>query len=360
MKNLITMCCTILLLIFVGLACKNNPPAKFTNQYHCTVEGEPQPQTAEEYFNRAVKHLEMEKGNYSSEISQCALDAVSEGIKLDPQGSELFAVRGNLYLLRANDYVSKNDSNAARKDFESALEDLNEAIRVVPSSENLKRSPYYKLRSQIYQESGFLDPDLKKCLQDLSKAIELSTTEKSKASLFGRRGDIYLDVKKDYENAVKDYTEAINLEPKNAELYLKRSQAYKNLGKEDLSTADDMKAVQLKDGKEGKDIKKTTDESSNDGKSPKTISGGVLNGKAIDLPQPKYSMGARMMKADGEVKVQVTVDENGNVTEAKAVSGNPFLQMEAVAAAREAKFKPTLLSGKPVKVKGVIVYNFVP
>ncbi|MEP7038627.1 MAG: energy transducer TonB, partial [Acidobacteriota bacterium] len=80
----------------------------------------------------------------------------------------------------------------------------------------------------------------------------------------------------------------------------------------------------------------------------------------IDLPQPKYSAAARMMKASGAVKVQVTVDENGNVTEAKAVSGDPFLSIEAVAAAKNAKFKPTLLSGKPVKVTGVIVYNFVP
>ncbi|MEO8073642.1 MAG: hypothetical protein ABI686_10395, partial [Acidobacteriota bacterium] len=88
-------------------------------------------------------------------------------------------------------------------------------------------------------------------------------------------------------------------------------EAYDKLGKEDLSTADNMKAVQLNGEKDGKDIKKTPGESSNDGEIPKTISGGVLNGKAIDLPQPKYSAAARMMKASGAVKVQVTVDENG-------------------------------------------------
>jgi TonB family protein len=58
--------------------------------------------------------------------------------------------------------------------------------------------------------------------------------------------------------------------------------------------------------------------------------------------------------------VEVTIDENGNVISAKAVSGHPLLQSAAVAAARLAKFKPTLLEGKPVKVIGVIVYSFVP
>ena len=57
--------------------------------------------------------------------------------------------------------------------------------------------------------------------------------------------------------------------------------------------------------------------------------------------------------------VQVLVDESGNVTEAHPVSGHPLLQAAAVAAARQAKFTPTKLSGQPVKVKGVVTYNFV-
>jgi hypothetical protein len=35
------------------------------------------------------------------------------------------------------------------------------------------------------------------------------------------------------------------------------------------------------------------------------------------------------------------------------------LQAVAVAAARQARFSPTKLSGQPVKVTGVIQYNFV-
>jgi protein TonB len=89
------------------------------------------------------------------------------------------------------------------------------------------------------------------------------------------------------------------------------------------------------------------------------ISGGVLNGKAISLPKPAYPPIAKAAHASGTVTVQVTIDENGNVISAHAVSGHPLLQAVAVAAARGARFSPTKLSGQPVKVTGVITYNFV-
>jgi periplasmic protein TonB len=89
------------------------------------------------------------------------------------------------------------------------------------------------------------------------------------------------------------------------------------------------------------------------------ISGGVLNGKAISLPKPAYPPIAKAAHASGTVTVQVTIDENGSVISAHAVSGHPLLQAVAVAAAKGARFSPTKLSGQPVKVTGVITYNFV-
>lgn len=92
---------------------------------------------------------------------------------------------------------------------------------------------------------------------------------------------------------------------------------------------------------------------------PKRISGGVLNGKAVSLPKPQYPPAARAVRASGAVSVQVLVDENGRVVSARAVSGHPLLRPSAVAAARQAKFAPTLLAGQPVRVSGIITYNFV-
>ena len=88
------------------------------------------------------------------------------------------------------------------------------------------------------------------------------------------------------------------------------------------------------------------------------ISAGVLNGKAISLPRPDYPADAKAAGAEGVVVVQVTIDEQGSVTEARAVSGPKMLQEVSVKAALQAKFLPTLLQGEPVKVTGVIVYNF--
>jgi TonB family protein len=89
------------------------------------------------------------------------------------------------------------------------------------------------------------------------------------------------------------------------------------------------------------------------------ISGGVLNGKALSLPKPQYPAIARQAHASGTVVVQVLIDENGAVIAAHAISGHPLLQAVAVQAAHQARFSPTKLSGQPVKVNGVIQYNFV-
>lgn len=91
---------------------------------------------------------------------------------------------------------------------------------------------------------------------------------------------------------------------------------------------------------------------------PTTISGGVVNGRAINLPKPPYPPAARALRASGVVNVQVLIDENGRVVSAQAVSGHPLLRGAAESAARQARFNPTMLSNQPVKVSGTIVYNF--
>ncbi len=98
----------------------------------------------------------------------------------------------------------------------------------------------------------------------------------------------------------------------------------------------------------------------NTGGTPKKISGGVLNGKASSLPAPEYPAAARAVEASGTVNVQITINEQGDIVSASAVSGHPLLRQAAEQAARKAKFAPTLLSGVPVSVTGVLVYNFVP
>lgn len=92
---------------------------------------------------------------------------------------------------------------------------------------------------------------------------------------------------------------------------------------------------------------------------PINISLGVLASKAISKPAPPYPPIAKAARAQGTVAVQVVIDEQGRVISAKATNGHPLLLRAAELAAYQARFTPTLLSGQPVKVTGVITYNFV-
>ena len=92
--------------------------------------------------------------------------------------------------------------------------------------------------------------------------------------------------------------------------------------------------------------------------SARTVTGGVLNGSALNLPAPLYPEAARRMHTSGIVEVEVVIDENGKVTSANAISGPVIFRDNAVQAALRAKFTPSKLSGQPVKVTGKIVYNF--
>lgn len=84
----------------------------------------------------------------------------------------------------------------------------------------------------------------------------------------------------------------------------------------------------------------------------------VVRGKILSEPQPEYPPIAKAARAQGAVQVQVVVDEEGKVIAAQAITGHPLLQAAAVRAAREARFSPPMLDGKPVKVAGVITYHF--
>jgi TonB family protein len=85
----------------------------------------------------------------------------------------------------------------------------------------------------------------------------------------------------------------------------------------------------------------------------------VLRNAAIELPKPEYSDAALLARASGKVKVQILVDETGQVTNAQATSGHPLLGAAAEAAARKARFSLSKASAGATRVYGVISYDFV-
>jgi hypothetical protein len=87
------------------------------------------------------------------------------------------------------------------------------------------------------------------------------------------------------------------------------------------------------------------------------VLGGVLNDMATSLPAPDAEA-AKAANASGKVTVEVLVNEKGEVSTSSVVSGPQPLWKYAGAAARAARFPAFLKDGKPVKVAGVLVYDF--
>lgn len=85
----------------------------------------------------------------------------------------------------------------------------------------------------------------------------------------------------------------------------------------------------------------------------------ILNSEATYLEKPKFPRAAQAVKASGIVFVKIVIDEKGGIESAQAVSGHPLLHPAAAEAAQKAKFKPTVIDGKPVKVSGFLIYSFV-
>lgn len=90
------------------------------------------------------------------------------------------------------------------------------------------------------------------------------------------------------------------------------------------------------------------------------VSGGIVNGRALNKIKPAYPAAAREAAASGTVEVRIVFDETGKVIWAKAISGHPELRQAAEDAAWQTRFSPTILSGEAVRTSGILIYNFVP
>ena len=85
---------------------------------------------------------------------------------------------------------------------------------------------------------------------------------------------------------------------------------------------------------------------------------GSLVSYATRQSPPVYPLAAKSMRASGVVKVEVTVDEKGDVATVQKVSGPMMLQDAAKDAIKKWKFKPFVRDGQPVKATGFINFSF--
>jgi TonB family protein len=310
--------------LLLEAACSSPFSRLTTKQYRCEVAGKPEPKTAREYLQRGQIHTD------AGELD-CALAACAEVIRLAPKEGVSYACRGNVLRLK--------------NDYDGAVKDYTEGLRLSPNDAGLHFN-----RGLLYKEKG--DNDL--AIEDFSNAIRLRPDF---AYYYHFRGGRYFE-KGDYQRDVADETEAIRLDPKNIYFYRDRASAYRKLGQSELAEADQAKADLISTSEHADSKQPSPSPKTNPTSSRAPITGGELNGKAISLPKPEYPPVARKAHASGSVRVKVVVDENGDVTSAVAVSGHALLHAAATYAAYQAKFVPAKLSGQPVKVSGVLIYNF--
>jgi TonB family protein len=88
------------------------------------------------------------------------------------------------------------------------------------------------------------------------------------------------------------------------------------------------------------------------------VSAGVIQGLLIKRVMPEYPPEAKEQQIQGVVILQVTIDKEGSVADAKLISGHPMLVQAAIDAVKQWKYRPYLLNGEPLIVESQVKVNF--
>ena len=299
------------------------------------------PSDAFEFYAKGAAYVVLKKYDM-------ALVSFSRAIEQDPEKIIAYIRRGRLYSqngdfaraladfdkaieLEAGSTAGTEQSKAASKRVkDSSTADIQSDPR--PWFENFRPGAAYIDRGRAFIQQD----DNDRAIADFTKAIEL---DPEGANAYNLRGVAYT-AKLDYDRAIADFDKAIQFDPLLNNAHANRGRAFAAKGDEARARADFAIEEQLFPPQSSAALK-------------------VLNGRAVKLVTPSYPDSAKWAHASGTVVVNVLIDEEGKVIAAKAISGHPLLFDVSVQAAKNSLFSPTLLADKPVKVHGLIQYNFV-
>jgi tetratricopeptide (TPR) repeat protein len=249
------------------------------------------------------------------------------------------------------------DLKEAETSFEKAFEIYEKNQPLSPENEKLFVE-MIEAAAFFDATGGFVDKAVKKFLRAVESREKINGKDSPELSTtLLKLGQTY-QVKEDYENAAPVLLRALEIrrnklkkgDAQIAKAYREASCVFGKLGR----------SAELEAVKNELFPKMPKDANVKSPDAPGQITKAVINGKALSLPKPAYPREAREKRAKGTVQIQVLIDETGSVLHACAISGAKELQRVSEISAYGAKFEPTFLDGKPVKVNGVIVYNFVP
>lgn len=223
-------------------------------------------------------------------------------------------------------------------------------------------SVYYRKRANAH----LFNKEYDLAVNEFNKVIELDSKD---ATNYLNRGLAFFN-QKNYDRAVADYDKAIELNPKESIMYFNRGDLHEKMGNSQKAIGDFQKALELDaDNEPAKsNLRRLQAEQAKISPKPpekettsapqQIVNVGALNSLAVKLTLPVYTAFDRQRNIQGMVIVQVTLDETGKVTSAKAISGPLLLRTASEDAARNSKFKPFIINNQAVKATGFINYNF--
>ena len=88
------------------------------------------------------------------------------------------------------------------------------------------------------------------------------------------------------------------------------------------------------------------------------VGGAVQAQNIISKVAPVYPPEAKQKRVEGTVRLEVTIDKDGHVSQIAIVSGPAELTQSATDAVRQWSYKPTLLNGEPVEVQTTVDVNY--
>lgn len=239
-------------------------------------------------------------------------------------------------------YQNRANANFVMGEYDTAITDYNKAIELNP-----KEPDVYFSRGLAHFNKASYTP----AIADFDKVIELDPKE---AMAYFKRGNA-LEKTGNFEKALSDYQKAVELDPDNepAKAALQKLQAA--LPKPVPPTTTNTAAVQKTEPVPQNTPAAATTETAATNE-PGNF--GALNRFATRLAIPVYPLVERQRNTEGLVTVEVSLDEEGKVVSAKAISGPRGLRQSAEDAIRKSKFKPVVVGDKAVKATGFINFNF--
>jgi len=167
------------------------------------------PPLEQRLFNQAM--VSWNRGDYEKAISN-----FSEVLKINPKSANAYRHRGSIYL--------------QRRQYDQAVSDYTKALEI-ESRGGAAPDAYYH-RAEAYRRKGQYD----EAISDYTRAFEIGSGNPWKHMVIISRGDVYYD-KGDYDRAIADYTKALEMKPVE-NVYYARGLAYWKKGQQEQAISD--------------------------------------------------------------------------------------------------------------------------